>query len=704
MEGLKRRRWFSVDSKSFMIEEVGVGSKTKVVITERRWGRTSWIRFGEEGARTFLKSVVSLRTEADKNFEGLGWCENDRRYRLEMRKNCFGRFLLCSVTDLDGKRHRLLFPEGNGLINGWTMLEGALQDMGYKEGRGDRNKLTKISSIDKLENQKEKLHPGTSLDIKNPGRSRQESIWLDISDCRQKGELGVLKYGVVGSWKARPGTDQSLLEVEAWAKRVWKLKGHIAIYPLNHNLFFMGFELLEEARWVMENGSRICRGGVLKLEWWTPYSGCNGLRDQENEVWIRVVGLPLHLWTGKILEKIGDNCGGFIALDESTASKTDLLWARILVKMNSNLKPASVNLLAGARSYELQIWWEIRPSVAEVYPRSSRSSGEPTDPREEDDRDTRANGRVKSGWTIKRHNDKDGQNKEGIRTTWECGAAESRLTISQPRGRSSKVGNNKCFEIQNAVGISGRKGKPKHYLVLDSAKEKHGPQSKEKYGPHLERDAAHDSDQTQGASEGPSHTNIGEQCARTTERYYPTKGRADCKGRIGGKFGLANPRCSGANEREVLVVEEKGSQETILTQGKGRRDEGDEGRNPGESEMVSPSGKFLEQIPKVAELGHDGEEDGSYPAAIVSLGNVIWDHSLVDEKSKCSPKDSRLKIACLMIEDEGEDDLRAERSVISAGKGLGNIDGTRAVSSGRDHRHHLDSQAEKLFGPGQILS
>ena len=112
----------------------------------------SWIRFGEEGARTFLKSVVSLRTEADKNFEGLGWCENGRRYSLEMRKNCFGRFLLCSVTDLDGKRHRLLFPEGNGLINGWTMLEGALQDMGYKEGRGDRNKLTKISSIDKLEN------------------------------------------------------------------------------------------------------------------------------------------------------------------------------------------------------------------------------------------------------------------------------------------------------------------------------------------------------------------------------------------------------------------------------------------------------------------------------------------------------------------------------------------------------------------------
>ena len=122
----RRRRWFSVDSKSFMIEVVGDGSKTKVIITERRWGRMTWIRFGVEGAKTFLKSVVELRTEADKNFEGLGWRENGRRYSLEMRKNHYGRFLLCSVRDLDGRRHRLIFPEGNDMLNGWTMLEGAL--------------------------------------------------------------------------------------------------------------------------------------------------------------------------------------------------------------------------------------------------------------------------------------------------------------------------------------------------------------------------------------------------------------------------------------------------------------------------------------------------------------------------------------------------------------------------------------------------
>ena len=46
----------------------------------------------------------------------------------------------------------------------------------------------------------------------------------------------------------------------------------------------------------------------------------------------------------------------FFALDEEIALKTDLLWARILVKMNSTGKPSSVNLLARARIYELQLW------------------------------------------------------------------------------------------------------------------------------------------------------------------------------------------------------------------------------------------------------------------------------------------------------------------------------------------------------------
>ena len=69
MNELPRRRCFSVESKAFEIEEVGDGKKVIVVIKERRWGRMSWIRFGEEEAKILLKCVEFLRAEAVKNTE-----------------------------------------------------------------------------------------------------------------------------------------------------------------------------------------------------------------------------------------------------------------------------------------------------------------------------------------------------------------------------------------------------------------------------------------------------------------------------------------------------------------------------------------------------------------------------------------------------------------------------------------------------------
>ena len=163
--------------------------------------------------------------------------------------------------------------------------------------------------------------------------------------------------------------------------------------------------------------------------------------------------------------------------------------------------------------------------MTEVFPRSSRTSGGPADPGEEDDRVARANGRVKTEWAVKHHDYRDGQNKVGIWTTLGSDAAESRLKISQPRGMKSKVGPKICFEIQNVVGISGRKGKPNDSLRMGSNKERHGP--------YLEGDSAHASGQIQGGFAGPSHVIIGEQSVRPTEMYYPTIMRADCKGRIG---------------------------------------------------------------------------------------------------------------------------------------------------------------------------
>ena len=48
-----------------------------------------------------------------------------------------------------------------------------------------------------------------------------------------------------------------------------------------------------------------------------------------------------------------DNCGGYMAIDKETTPRTEVSWARILVKNVGMSKPIVINILEGARSFEL---------------------------------------------------------------------------------------------------------------------------------------------------------------------------------------------------------------------------------------------------------------------------------------------------------------------------------------------------------------
>ncbi|RVX05984.1 hypothetical protein CK203_018664 [Vitis vinifera] len=93
------------------------------------------------------------------------------------------------------------------------------------------------------------------------------------------------------------------------------------------------FEFKAEANNVLQRGFRRFKESVIHLERWDPRVGCSQSREQVKEVWVRVMGLPLHLLNREVFKKIGDSCGGFIAVDESTGALKELQWARILVKV-----------------------------------------------------------------------------------------------------------------------------------------------------------------------------------------------------------------------------------------------------------------------------------------------------------------------------------------------------------------------------------
>lgn len=63
-------------------------------------------------------------------------------------------------------------------------------------------------------------------------------------------------------------------------------------------------------------------------------------------------------------------------MDKETDLRMELRWARLKVRMERKEKPSTVNILVGARSYELQMWWEAPPWVVGVFPLSKEVLGE----------------------------------------------------------------------------------------------------------------------------------------------------------------------------------------------------------------------------------------------------------------------------------------------------------------------------------------
>ena len=307
---------------------------------------------------------------------------------------------------------------------------------------------------------------------------------------------------------------------------------------------------------------------------------------------------------------------------KETASKTDLLWARILVKTNSNAKHDSVNLIAGDRVYVVQIWWEIRPTVIR---KSCISSGGPADIGEEDDRDARAKGHVSPKRKANCQSFRIGLREVGNQTGMGNSGALGRLESGQTRGGRLKVGDKKKFEVQNAEGNRGRNGKTTKSHVLDPLKDRDGLYPKGAVDQGL--------GQIHEVLKGPSTASPGEKIEWPTGMICHTTPRFACKGRSEEKMGTETHSCEEASEGEMSAGENRGSHELNSSQDQGcskgnnkkqvtsrkesypikdiaGSEEEDEGRCYGAPEQESFAGKFLEKTTSDVDMEIVGAKDG----------------------------------------------------------------------------------------------
>uniref|UniRef100_A0A0V0I8I5 Putative ovule protein n=1 Tax=Solanum chacoense TaxID=4108 RepID=A0A0V0I8I5_SOLCH len=101
----------------------------------------------------------------------------------------------------------------------------------------------------------------------------------------------------------------------------------------------------------------------LELEWWKPTIGYWPAEVRRDWVWIRLLGLPMNLWSQKVLKEIGNLCGGHIETEEETSLKNHLHWARIKVQGNGERIPREVEITCDDFTYTIPVWCEAPVTV-----------------------------------------------------------------------------------------------------------------------------------------------------------------------------------------------------------------------------------------------------------------------------------------------------------------------------------------------------
>ena len=108
---------------------------------------------------------------------------------------------------------------------------------------------------------------------------------------------------------------------------------------------------------------------------------------------MRIVGLPISLWDWDTLRKVGEKCGGFLAIDYQTERLEELQWARILVKLTDEEIPSMIEIGVEGVCYSLTLWWEVRP-VMRVLLATRRGKNSGVEEKVEGDVSARAGKRV----------------------------------------------------------------------------------------------------------------------------------------------------------------------------------------------------------------------------------------------------------------------------------------------------------------------
>ncbi|KAG5606723.1 hypothetical protein H5410_028215 [Solanum commersonii] len=264
--------------------------------------------------------------------------------------NKYGRFM--SVISVNGHSRTIIIIPENTFNEGWGKIAGKIESFINLISRTKAVNTAAGGFISK---------PFTGNGnykgaVTNNKWIQQIQAKAPMKNCLQE-ENTLLRRCLVGRFS---GGDEAPTrnDVRRWANQTWKGVLNLQVYDLNGFLFLFEFQTRRDAEQILMGEWRR-QGHCLNLEWWSPTTCALPETFRFEWFWIRVLGLPLHLWNSKMMKEIGDACGGWLENEEETELKNHLRWARIRVRGPKEKIPTSIEVADGDLIYTLPIWCEL---------------------------------------------------------------------------------------------------------------------------------------------------------------------------------------------------------------------------------------------------------------------------------------------------------------------------------------------------------
>ena len=192
--------------------------------------------------------------------------------------------------------------------------------------------------------------------------------------CWEKGEFHIfipdplvdfsvssMDFTLVGKFLgARPVLDS----LRKMVKRKWALRGEVDIAPMQNGFFMFNFNCKEDLNLVLCGGPWSFGKSSLTIKKWEPNMVLSDSFFLTTPIWARLPGLPLEFWHEDIFKGIASSFGELVALDNATATRSNLQTARLLVKVaDLNHLPEKVELISKLGKKTQEIFFDDLPNA-----------------------------------------------------------------------------------------------------------------------------------------------------------------------------------------------------------------------------------------------------------------------------------------------------------------------------------------------------